>query len=357
MLSTLRKGAGTWVAKGFMGLLVLSFAVWGVADIFGNYGTKTLAKVGDREITPEEFRAQLQAQLRRFGAQLNRQLTIEEARLLGLDNQVLSQLVSQAALDQKAAEMHLGISDKAVAESIARQPAFRNAAGQFNREAFLQILRASGLSEQAFVRSQRGSSIRSQIAATIASGVKPPTVLLEAADRFQNEQRVLRYVLLPAEKAGAPGEPTPEQVSAYYDAHKNNYLAPEYRKLALLAADPTELANRIKLEEADLKAYYESNKANYAFKEKRTVKRIPFPDDAAAQAASEKIKGGASFDDIVKERSLSDRDVDLGSVTEDELADPALAEVAFKLEKGSVSAPVKGQFGSAIVTVTDIVPG
>lgn len=357
MLEALRKGAGTWVAKVFIGLLVLSFGVWGVADIFGNYGARTLAKVGDREIGQEEFRTQLQVQLRRFGAQLNRSLTLEEARLLGIDNQVLSQLVSQAALDQKAAEMHLGISDKAIVEAIAKQPAFRDVSGNFNRDSFLQVLRASGMTEQQFIASQRSSVVRNQIIQTVASGVHVPKVLLEAADRFRNEQRVLSYVVLPADKANVPSEPTPEQVSGYYEAHKDEYMAPEYRKLAVLVADPAEVAKSIKIEDADLKAYYDANQSRYRIEEQRKVQQIPFPDEAAAQAAHEKIKGGASFADIVKERGLSEKDVDLGNVTKEGLADPAVADVAFALGKDEVSAPVKGQFGTVIVTVTDITPG
>ncbi|MGE0613898.1 MAG: SurA N-terminal domain-containing protein, partial [Hyphomicrobiales bacterium] len=357
MLEALRKGAGTWVAKVFIGLLVLSFAVWGVADIFGNYGGRTLAKVGDREIDQEEFRTQLQTQLRRFGAQLNRSLSLEEARLLGLDNQVLSQLVSQAALDQKAAEMNLGISDKAIVETITKQPVFRDASGNFNRDAFLQVLRASGLSEQQFIASQRESVVRNQIIQTVASGAKVPKVLVEAVDRFNNEQRVLRYVELPQEKANITADPTAEQMSAFYEAHKDEYAAPEYRKLAILVADPSELAKSIRIDEADLKAYYEANQARYRIDEQRKVLQIPFPDEAAAQAAAEKIKGGTSFADVAKEQGLTEKDIDLGNVTRLQLADKTVADAAFSLQKDEVSGPVKGQLATVIVTVTEITPG
>ena len=102
MLDALRRGAGTWVAKLFMVLLVASFAVWGIADIFRGYRGDTLVTIGKTEISGEQFRYELQTDMQQYGRQLGRPLTLPEARALGIDGQVLGRLISQASLDEKA---------------------------------------------------------------------------------------------------------------------------------------------------------------------------------------------------------------------------------------------------------------
>ena len=92
MLNQLRKGAGTWVAKIFIGVLVLSFAVWGIADIFSGYGSRVLAKVGEVEVSPQEYERLLQQQVNRLSSQVGQRITSEQVRAFGLGRQVLNRL-------------------------------------------------------------------------------------------------------------------------------------------------------------------------------------------------------------------------------------------------------------------------
>ena len=101
-LDTLRKGAGRAFGMILMGMLVISFAIWGIADIFTGYGRQTLISVGDTEITPQDYMRAQQEVLRSMSAQAGRSLSLQEARALGLDRQVLERLIGGAAVDNHA---------------------------------------------------------------------------------------------------------------------------------------------------------------------------------------------------------------------------------------------------------------
>ena len=356
MLDSLRKGASTWVAKILIGLLVLSFAVWGIEDMFRIFGQRSLAKVGDQEISAEAYREALQIELRAFGQSLGRTLTMEEARAIGLDVQVLQRLMGNAALETQAAELKLGITDKAIADSILADIAFRDATGRFNQQVFQQRLLSNGFTEQSFVAAQRRASLRRQLSRVASQVSATPKTLLTAVDEFQNQQRVLSYFSVPMAKLGAIGEPSEEDLRTYYDGNKRTFTAPELRKLGLLSLLPSQLSSTIEIADDELRAAYDANVASYTTEERRRVLQLSFPDMAAAQKANDRLISGVDFMALAKELEFSETDVDLGKVAKGGLADKTVAEAAFKLKKDEISAPIEGQFGAVIVKVTEIEP-
>ncbi|MGI9381661.1 MAG: SurA N-terminal domain-containing protein [Methyloligellaceae bacterium] len=356
MLDSLRRGASSWVAKILIGLLVLSFAVWGVEDMFRIFGQRSLAKVGDTEISSEEYSNALQTELRSLGQRFGRTLTMEEARAIGLDALVLQRLLGNAAIEIHAAELKLGISDKAIADSIVSNISFRDATGRFNRQLYQQQLLSNGLNEQSFVAIQRKASLRRQLTRVASDVSVTPKTLLAAMDQFQNQTRVLRYFSVPVAKLGAIGEPSEEDLRKYYDGNKRTFTAPAFRKLGLLTLSPSELSRSIEIADDELRASYEANQASYTTEEKRRVLQISFPDMAAAEKAHGRLTSGADFMALAKELKFSESDVDLGKVTKSSLADPIVSEAAFKLKKDEISTPFQGQFGPIIVKVTEIEP-
>ena len=135
-LDTLRKGAARTLGLILVGLLVISFAIWGIADIFTGYGRQTLIRVGDTEITSQDYLRAQQEVLRAMSSQAGRSLSLQEARALGLDSRVLERLVGGAAVDNHAKELHLGIADALLLEDIMKDPAFKDALGNFSPAAF-----------------------------------------------------------------------------------------------------------------------------------------------------------------------------------------------------------------------------
>jgi peptidyl-prolyl cis-trans isomerase D len=356
MLNSLRKGAGTWVAKILFGLLVISFAAWGVGDWTNSLTREKLAEVGGREITAAEFERAYQTQLAMISNQIGRQVTTQEARAYGLTQRVLQNLVGAAAVNIHAEQLNLGISNEAIAENIRTEESFEGEDGKFSRAIFDQVLRANGLNEAGFVDMQRREVIRNQIVGTLTEAPVAPRVLIDALNHFRNDERTLKYFVLPPEAAGTIETPTEEALKTYYENNKRSFMAPEYRRAAILTLSPEKLRQTMEIAEADLRASFEANKKAYTVPERRTIQQLAFKDMAAAQDAAAKLAGGADFVQVGKDLGLKDSDINLGTFTKDEFADPRVAEAAFKLEKDKPSEPISG-FAPVIVRVTEITPG
>jgi peptidyl-prolyl cis-trans isomerase D len=357
----MRKASSNWLGKTIMavvmGVLIVSFGIWGIADIFRGFGQSTLAKVGHTEISLNQFRQLYTDRLQQIGRQFGRPLTMEQARAFGFDRQVLQQTIAEAALDEDARRLGLGQSDAETMRIIVSDPNFQGVNGKFDPQRFQAMIRQFGFSEQRYVADQRKVSLRRQIAGSLAAGLVPPKALIEALSRYQNEQRSIEYVKLDAAQAGTIDPPSPETLAGYFDDHKTQFRAPEYRKLSFVLITPEEIGRWSDVSDEDAKKLFEQRRDRLGTPEKRQVSQMVFPNAEEAQAARSRISGGSSFDDLAKERGLAPNDVDLGMVAKSDILDPEVANAAFSLPSGEVSQPVQGKFGVALVKVGTIQPG
>ena len=360
MLRGLRKASSNWLGKSILaavvGFLIISFAICGIGDIFRGFGRSTVAKIGRIELTVDQFRMLYNDRLQQFARQLGRPISGDQARAMGIDRLVLSQIVAEFLLDERARQLGLALSDAEVSRYITNDPSFRGPNGQFDRFRFEQIIRNAGYTEARYVAEQRRRLMRLELAGTIAQGLNAPKALLAAADRYQNEQRAIEYVLLDRAQAGDIPQPMPEELAKYFDERKIAFRAPEYRKVTIVSLIPSEQAHWIEISDADLKRAYEERRARYATPERRHVLQIDFSSVEAAQAAADRVAKGASFVEVAKELGKTEKDIDLGTVTKSAMIDKAVADAAFSLKEGEVSAPVQGRFGTVLVQVTKVEP-
>src|SRR6266516_1735152 len=318
MLRGLRKASSNWLGKAVMaavvGFLVISFAIWGIGDIFRGFGRSTVAKIGRTEVTIEQFRTLYNDRLQQYSRQLGRPISADQARATGLDRLVIGQIFSEILLDERARTLGLALSDSEVAKLITNDPAFRGPNGQFDRFRFEQTIRNAGYTEARFVAEQRRQMLRRELAGTIASGLNAPKALVEAANRYQNEQRSIEYVLLDRAQAGDIPPPTPEVLAKYFDERKILFRAPEYRKVVIVSLIPSEQAHWIEISDAELKRAYEERRARSVAPERRHVLQIDFSSLGSAQVAANRIASGTGFVEIAKELGKTEKDIDLGTV-------------------------------------------
>ena len=197
MLEGIRAAQSTWIGKALMtlvfGLIVLAFVVWGIGDVFRGGGGNQVAQVGGVGITTAAYRQAYQTQLQNLQQRARRQITNDEAHRLGLDVQVLSRLMSDAALDDRAKTLGLGISDSRVAKSILTDPSFAGPGGAFDRSRFNAVLRDNGFNEQSFVREQRQTDLRQEFVQALIGGLTVPAAAVDALHRYEAETRSLDY--------------------------------------------------------------------------------------------------------------------------------------------------------------------
>ena len=362
MLQGLRNAGKSWLGKTLVavlfGLLIVSFAVWGIGDIFRGQVRNTVATVGTVEISAEAARTAYQAQIQQLSSRFRQVITPEQARLYGLDRQILSRLVTEATLDERARELGLSVSDALVARSVLEDPAFRGPSGQFDRDVFNRLLYANNLTEQRFVAEQRLVLARQQLATALTADMPVSLAVREAVQRYGAERRSADYIVLDAAAAGEIPAPTDEQLNAYFAENRASYRAPEYRAITALAISPATVAKPDAVSDADAQALYEQVRdSRFSTPERRTVQQIPFGSPEDAKAAADRVRAGeTTFEAIAADRGVADGALTLGTLTKAELIDPAVAEAAFALAPDTVSEPVQGRFGSVLLRVTGVEP-
>ena len=213
MLDTLRAGAKSWISKLLIGLLVISFAIWGISGDLLNVGGDRVATVGDQKVSIEAFDTAYRRELDRIGRSIGRPLSTIEGASLGIPGQVLGRLIAEAALNQTAEDLNLGVTDEELVRLIQSAPAFQAPGGGFDRNRLVQILQANGLTEDQFVEERRALEERLQIAEAISGGLTTPQPMLEAFNQHAKEERSAQYIVLDQTAAGEIAPPSDEELT------------------------------------------------------------------------------------------------------------------------------------------------
>lgn len=362
MLERLRAAQSTWLGKAVLAvifvLIIVGLSFFGIADLFRTHTANWAIKVGGTEVSADAYRQNYQNELAQLQQRLRRPITTAQARQLGLDQQVLTRLVTDALLDRQADQLGLAVSDAQIGAVVAQDPSFAGADGRFDRTKFNAFLQNVRTSEQAFAQDQRSTYRRQELIDALAGSVAAPKAAVDALHRLQAETRSVDMIVLEPSAVGDLPAPDDATLQSYFEAHKAQFAAPEYRKLTYLAVTPASVAKPDQVTAEDIaKAYDSAPKSRFGAPERRTVQQITFPTQEEAEAAALRIAAGTAFADIAAERKVSDNDLNLGSVSKAQMFDKAVADAAFALPPNGTSQPVKGTFGTVLVHVTDIVPG
>ncbi len=356
MLDSLRRAAKSWVAKVLIGILALSFGVfWGIQDVFRGYHSDVLASVGDQEISASQFTRQFQDALRTYSRQTGQSITPDIARQIGLDRQVLMDLVRGSALDAESNKLKLAISDQQLVGIISQQEMFKGLDGKFSAELFRNILRNNNISEADYLASERSRFLRVAVSDSAAENFSSPAALVEAAYRFRNEERDARFFVVTATDAEIAAL-TDDELKKYYDENQQTYTAPEFRSVVVMKADPADIAAKIIVSDEVLQANYDRYKDDYATPESRVIEQIVFPNLEAAKKAKDRMTAGEDFLAIAKEMGFDATAVSLGERRKGDIPDDLLAEAAFALPLNTISDPVQGRLSTVLLRVTKITP-
>jgi peptidyl-prolyl cis-trans isomerase D len=362
MLRGMNKIGQSWIGKAIIavlfGFLIVSFAIWGIGDIFRGAVRTDVASVGSVGVSADAYRSAYQSEVQRLARQTRQSISPERARALGIDSQVLGRLVTEAALDQKARDLGLGVSNELVAKIITEDPNFQGPSGRFERSRFEEVLFSNSLTEATYVREQRAVIARLQLAEAITGALPVPLAMREAVHRYGTERRSAAYLTLPAAVAGDIAVATDEQLKTFFEEHKTVFRALEYRAVNVVVLSPETLAKPETVSDAEARQRYEELKGSrFGTPERRTIQQIVFPAPDAAQAAAKRIAEGTPFEAVAAENNIDPKNLELGTFAKSEIIDPGVAEAAFSLQEGAVSSAIQGRFGNVIVRVTKVQPG
>src|SRR5258706_12960843 len=192
MLRGMRKASSNWLGKTIMavvmGVLIISFGIWGIADIFRGFGQSTLAKVGRTYFKTKQSPEIYTEKLQQIGRQFGRPLTADQARAFGLDRQLLQQTIAEAALDEEARRLGLGQSEAETMRMIVNDPNFKGVGGAFDPGRFQATMRQYGFTEQRYLADQRRGDLPGPITRPTSAGLEPPKGLNEGRPPFHHDQ-------------------------------------------------------------------------------------------------------------------------------------------------------------------------
>jgi peptidyl-prolyl cis-trans isomerase D len=358
MLDVLRRSASSWVAKLLLLILVVSFGAWGIADVFNRGGPDTVAQVGTTKISARDFSVAWRREFEALQRQTNGTITRDQAITYGLPDRVTARMITDAAIEQEARQLGLGVSDAETDRLIASDPSLRLPGGGFDPGYAKRILEANGWTSVSYFQYLKREAIRQQLIGAAAAPVPPPTSLVEFAERYVGEERKIGYFVLGDDAAGTIETPSAETLAAFYDANKSGFRTVETRTIQVSLLRPEDVAKPETISDADARAYLNEHPELAGQAEERRVEQLPFDDEAAANAAAAELAAGKSFDDLLKARKLASADVDLGMMPKTGFIDPAVGEAAFALAApGAVSGVIKTRFKPVILRLAEVKPG
>lgn len=361
MLQSIRDNSQGIVAKVIVGLIVVTFALFGVESLVSlTAGSNAPASVNGEEITEQELYQATQIQRRQLLSQMG-----ENANPALLDENVISGMVLESLIEQKALlisaqDKGLYVSDRMLDQMIIETPDFQ-IDGKFNSDQFQAVLRNAGLTPLMYRDLMRKERILAQEAnAYQLSSFVVPAQLKQVVD-LETQTRSGNYFAMPLDIEAAKAAVTDDEIKARYDQERSSLTTPEQVVIEYIVLDKQAMRDAITVTDEELQSEYQQRQASFAPQNERHVAHIlveisPDQDDEAALAKAESIKSqldqGAAFDELAKAESddigSAQSGGDLGNVTTGMLSEP-FDNAMLALKPGDVSEPVRTEFGYHII--------
>jgi peptidyl-prolyl cis-trans isomerase D len=357
MLSTFRRLSkstiGTMVVA-IVGILILiGFAEGGISSLSlgsGGLSSTTLAKTGSLEVTDRDMSSAMQRRLEQV-----RQQNPEAgySALSGDFEPLLQSLIELRALQAFADKNGFTLSKRLVDAEIAKIPGVRGLGGEVSTQAYQAFLTRQRLTD-AQVRDLVSGTLLQQLMVTpVANNARVPVGVATPYASMLLEERQGEVALVPIEPFAAGLNPTDAQVQQYYTANRARYMVPEQRVLKIAQISPAQVAG-VAATPQEIQTYYDAHQDVYGAKDVRTIDQAVLPDQQAAAAIAQRVRGGQSFVDAVKPAGLGAQDVQLGPQTRDQFSDVAGAKVAaaaFAAKSGEVIGPIQSDLGWHVVKI------
>jgi peptidyl-prolyl cis-trans isomerase D len=357
MLEFLRSKASGVLGILLIGLLVIAFGLWGIADTFTGFSNSEIASVGSKKIERQEFQLRYVQTTRDMSRRLGTTLSATDANNLGVTRQVLVNMLGGAALHEASDQMGLAFGDEAIAAAILKDPNFAGVNGEFDEPTFRAVLAQNGLDEKLFVEDQRRFHLTNQLTDASIDRALMPKLLMESLYQHFLERRVANYMILTLEQTDETGEPTDEELETFFNETRLRFAQAETRSGHALVVSPARFAELINIDRATLEEEYELSMSEFTVAEKRKVDQLVLADDTEAARVREQKANGVPFVEIVDGAGQSLENTDLGEIERGDMISADLAEIAFSMEKGEISDVIEGPLGYVVLRVRDIKPG
>jgi peptidyl-prolyl cis-trans isomerase D len=371
MLDRMRRHKA-WL-KWSLALVVLAFILFYIPaflgrgdDGMGGAGSDVVASVDGREISVTDFRRAYQAQIQVYRGAYGGNISEQMLKQLGIDQQILQQMVDEEASLSEAKRRGISVSDAELEQRILAIPAFQEN-GQFigqARYAALLRMQRPPLSIDQFEQSLRKSltveKLRSAVTQWVSVGAK------DVDQEFvrRNDKVKLEMVAFAADTFRPAVTVTNAELTPYFDAHKEQYRIGEKRKIRFVLVDVDALRATSRPAAREVERSYNDSIELYSTPEQvrashillKTAGKKEEDVKAKAEQVLKDVKAGGDFAALAKKYSEDEGSAKQGGDVDffgKGRMDPAFEEAAFRIQTGEVSELVKSQYGFHIIKVTD----
>ena len=366
MLDVLRKRKRSWIITLLLGLIIVVFIAFYGGNQFSDPALQDVAAVNGEVITQREFVLHYQRALEKYRELLKGSLTPELEKSLNLKASLLEELIEKRLVLQEARHLGLAVNDDDLMMAIAQVPDFQ-VNGRFNKERYLQLLRAARISPSQFEAEQREQLTIQRLNSILLDGVHVTEDEVRDRYRFEQEKINLHFIRLPISNYFAAAKPSEEEIKTFYDRNKDSLKEPLKVQVEYLSYPFDRFSPSAPIGDKEIEEYYQANRETKFHKAKEVKVRyilVRTPADAKqksdAQTRANRIvteaRSGKDFAQLAKQESADStaaKGGDVGWLTQEQLPSP-LDKAVFSLRKGEISEVIETPAGLHIFKVEDI---
>lgn len=348
---------GVGITLAFLVLIAFAFASMDISSsgTFGGIsGGDRVAVVGKERIDTSELSMNATSaldQARQADPTITMQAFVSQGGLEG----VLQQIIERTVIAEFARRHGMRASDRLIDSELLQIPAFRGPDGNFDQNAFRAAINQRGLSERAVRQDLAMGLLARQLLTPIGFSPTIPASMARQYAALLRERREGAIAMIPGTAFAPEGDPTNEQLQAFYQENRDDYVRPERRVIRYAAFDEEAIGALPAPTAAQIAERYERDRAQYAATEQRTLTQLVVPTQDAAQAIVAEVRGGKALDAAAREKGLATTTI--GPVSQAELAgstSAAAAQSAFDTAQGALAQPTRGALGWYILRVDAI---
>lgn len=365
MLQAFNKVIMGWLGWVVIGLIIMTFTLFGLGSYLQDESGRYAAKVNESEISLGELQMASQMQRARFEQAMGEGFDPNLIDTQLIRNLSLQGLIRQRLLLEAARDSGMTVSDELLASNIRAIPDLK-VDQKFSEDRYRQLLFQRGQTVAGFESETRRLLAVQQLLGGVKGTAFATARETNEAYVLQNQMRDFAYLTVSAvsfEKMIVPDE---TQITQYYETHADEFMKPAQVKLQFVRLSAIDLADTVEIDEADALSHYEDNKEALRQQEQRRASHIliivddEVPDEDALRQAEmlrKKIVEGADFAKLAQENSKdpgsSKQGGDLGFFARGDMVSE-FDETVFAMQVNELSEVVKSQFGYHIIRLDEV---
>ncbi|MBU6954321.1 SurA N-terminal domain-containing protein [Hahella sp. HN01] len=366
MLQNIRDNAQGVIAKVIVGLIVMTFAFFGIESIVGGLsGEPEVASVNGEPITKSQFERKFERNRLQAIASMGENYDPSKIDENKLRKTTLDEFITREVQLQAAREAGFAVSDATINNFITQWPMAQKD-GKYDNNQFMEALRRIGMRPMEFRKELSDELLVGQLQSGIAQTSFVIGEELNELLRMERQTRSFSYYRLNAEDVAKDIEISDAEAEEYYNSNKDEFILPERIIVNYIELTRDVLVSRAEVSDDEISKRYEEEKKEFHPSEQRRASHILIEtsDDvsdeqalAKAQEVEQKLKDGGDFAALAKEFSSdlgsANDGGDLGYAQKGAFVKP-FEEKLFSMNVGDVSEPVKTEYGYHIIKLNDV---